>query len=313
MVTPTARREAAEFLAKDRDVSVQHACGLMGLSRSSYYHKPTRTDDGELRTAIRRVAEERRRWGYRRITVKLRREGWPDNHKRIGRIYREEGLQVRRRKRKRISRGVREPLVAATRANQVWAMDFVSDTAGGRAVRMLTVVDCYSRESPVIEADTSIGGVRVCRVLDRVAEERGLPEQIMVDNGPEFAGSALDAWAHRRGVKLHFIEPGKPSQNGYIESFNGKLRDECLNENWFVDLADCRRTVEAWRQDYNTERPHSALDGQTPAEFARGRVTHSPACGLVKPCGGSMDNALSECSRLVETETTTSRDSHRKL
>ena len=305
-MTPTARREAAEFLAKDREVSVQHACGLMGLSRSSYYHKPTRPDDEGLRAAIRRVAEQRRRWGYRRIVVKLRREGWSDNHKRIARIYREEALQVRRRKRKRISRGEREPLVAATRANQIWAMDFVSDTAGGRTVRMLTVVDCYSRESPVIEADTSIGGARVCRVLDRVAEERGLPEQIMIDNGPEFAGSALDAWAHQRGVKLHFIEPGKPSQNGYIESFNGKLRDECLNENWFLDLADCRRTVEAWRQDYNTERPHSSLGGQTPIEFATDHANRSPAVG-------ASVSALSGCSRLLVTTTTTSRDSHRKL
>lgn len=313
MVTPTARREAVEFLVKEREASIQHACGLIGLSRSSYYHEPVRADDDDLRAAVRQVAEQRRRWGYRRIAVKLRREGWRDNHKRIGRIYREEGLQVRRRKRKRISRGEREPLVTPTRSNQVWAMDFVSDTAGGRTVRMLTVVDCYTRESPVIEADTSIGGVRVCRVLDRVAEARGLPEQIMTDNGPEFAGSALDAWAHRHGVKLHFIEPGKPSQNGYIESFNGKLRDECLNENWFVDLADCRRTVEAWREDYNTERPHSALGGQTPVEFARGRVTHSPACGPVEPSGVSMDNALSGCSRLVEAHTETARDSHRKL
>lgn len=313
MVTPTARREAAGFLAEERSVSVQHACGLMGLSRSSYYHEPARPDDGALRVAIRRVAEQRRRWGYRRIVVKLRREGWPDNHKRIGRIYREEGLQVRRRKRKRISRGEREPLVTASRANQVWAMDFVSDTAGGRTVRMLTVVDCYSRESPAIEADTSMGGVRVCRVLDRLVEERGVPEQIMIDNGPEFAGTALDAWAHRRGVKLHFIEPGKPSQNGYIESFNGKLRDECLNENWFLDLADCRRTVEAWRRDYNTERPHSSLGGKTPMEFVQGRVTHSPACGLVEPCGGSMDNALSGRSGLVETQTEAGGDSHRKL
>lgn len=313
MVTPTARREAAEFLVEDRSVSIQHACGLIGLSRSSYYHQLARRDDGELRAAIRKVAEQRRRWGYRRIVVKLHREGWRDNHKRIGRIYREEGLQVRRRKRKRISRGDREPLVTPARSNQVWAMDFVSDTAGGRKVRLLTMVDCYSRESPGIEADTSIGGARVCRVLDRVTGERGFPEQIMIDNGPEFAGAALDAWAHRHGVKLHFIEPGKPSQNGYIESFNGKLRDECLNENWFIDLADCRRTVETWRQDYNTERPHSALGGQTPVEFARGRVTHSPACGLVEPSGGSMDNALSGCSRLVETCTETSRHSHTKL
>jgi putative transposase len=313
MVTPTARREAAEFLVSDREVSVQHACGLIGLSRSSFYHEPVRPNDDGLRSAIRKVAEERRRWGYRRIVVKLRREGWPDNHKRIARIYREEALQVRRRKRKRISRGDREPLVQSTRPNQVWAMDFVSDTAGGRKVRLLTLVDCYSRESPAIEVDTSIGGARVCRVLDRLVEERGAPEQIMIDNGPEFAGSALDAWAYRRGVKLHFIDPGKPSQNGYIESFNGKLRDECLNENWFMDLADCRRTVEAWREDYNTERPHSALGGKTPREFATAGVTHSPACGPVEPSGRSMDNALSGCSRLVQTGSTTGPDSHRKL
>lgn len=313
MVTPTARRDAAEFLVEGWEVSVQRACGLAGLSRSSFYHKPARRDDGELRAAIRKVAEQRRRWGYRRIVVTLHREGWTDNHKRIARIYREEALQVRRRKRKRISRGEREPLVAANRPNQVWAMDFVSDTAGGRKLRLFPVLDCYSRESLVIEVDTSIGGARVCRVLDRLVEQRGAPEQIMIDNGPEFAGSALDAWAYRRGVKLCFIDPGKPSQNGYIESFNGKLRDECLNENWFVDLADCRRTVEAWRQDYNTERPHSSLGGKTPAEFAMSGVTHSPACGLVEPSVGSMDNALSGCSRLVQEGATIGQDSHRKL
>lgn len=311
-MTPTARKEAAGFLVQEYGTSVQRACGLIRLSRSSYYHQGARPDDEELRSAIRKVAEERRRWGYRRIVVKLRREGWRDNHKRIARIYREEALQVRRRKRKRISRGEREPLAQVNRPNQVWAMDFVSDTAGRRKVRLLTLVDCYSRECPVIEVDTSIGGARVCRVLDRLVDERGVPEQIMIDNGPEFAGSALDAWADRRGVKLHFIDPGKPSQNGYIESFNGKLRDECLNENWFVDLGDCRRTVEAWREDYNTERPHSALGGKTPREFAAG-VTHSPACGLVEPSGGSMDNALSACSRLVEMQSTKGPDSHRKL
>jgi len=313
MVTPTARREAAAFLTGEREVSVQRACGLMGLSRSSYYRQPVHRDDGDLRSAIRRVAEQRRRWGCRRIVAKLHREGWKDNHKRIGRIYREEGLQVRRRKRKRISRGDREPLVAPTRINQVWAMDFVSDRAGGRKVRMLTLLDCFSRESPAIEADTSMGGERVCRVLDQAVEERGVPDQIIIDNGPEFTGDALDAWACQRGVKLHFIEPGKPSQNGYIESFNGKLRDECLNENWFVDLADCRRTVEAWRQDYNMERPHSSLGGQTPLEYARGRVTHSPACGLVEPSGEAMDNALSGCSGLLENKEQTGRDSQPKL
>jgi putative transposase len=314
MVTPTARKEAAAFLVKERSASVQRACGLMGLGRSSFYHEPAGPDDGELRAAVRKAAAERRRWGYRRIVVKLRREGWGDNHKRIARIYREEGLQVRRRKRKRISRGHREPLVQPVRPNQVWAMDFVSDTAGGRKVRMLTLVDCCSRESPAIEVDTSLGGARVCRVLDRVVGERGPPEQIVIDNGPEFTGAALDGWAYRMGVKLHFIEPGRPSQNGYIESFNGKLRDECLDENWFVSLADCRRTVEAWRRDYNTQRPHSSLGGRTPMEFAAGvGVTHSPACGWEGPSGRAVDNALSGCSGLVQGQETSGRDSHGKL
>lgn len=297
MVTPTARRDAAEFLVKDRQVSVQHACGLIELSRSSFYYEPVRPDDGELRVAIRKLAEQRRRWGYRRIVVRLRREGWRDNHKRIARIYREEALQVRRRKRKRISRGEREPLLGATRPNQVWAMDFLSDTAGHQKTKLLAIIDCYTRECLRIEVDTSISGARVVRVLEELRMERGLPEQIMTDNGPEFAGSALDAWAYARDVKLHFIEPGKPSQNGYIESFNGKFRDECLNEHYFVDLRDCRRIVEEWRQDYNQERPHSALGNQTPAEFRAAAV----------------DNALRTEAVVVETESTTGQDSHRKL
>jgi putative transposase len=309
MVSPAAWREAARYLMEEHRVSGRKACGALGMSRSVLYYEAAGRDDAGLRAAIRSVAEKRRRWGYRRIVVRLKREGWPDNHKRVARVYREEGLQVRRRARKRISRGEREPLLKAEGVNEVWAMDFVSDTAGGRKVRMLTVLDCYSRECLAIEVDTSIGGARVCRVLNQLATERKRPKQIMIDNGPEFSGSALDAWAYAQGVKLHFIEPGKPSQNGYIESFNGKLRDECLNENWFVNLGDCRRTVEAWRQDYNMERPHSALGGRTPVEYASCGVTHSPACGRAEPSGGSMDNALSGCSRMVEQCVQTTRDS----
>lgn len=278
-------------------MSVQHACGLMELSRSSFYYEPVRPDDGELRQAIRRLAEQRRRWGYRRIAVRLRREGWRDNHKRIARIYREEALQVRRRKRKRISRGEREPLMQPIGPNQLWAMDFMSDVAGGRKIKLLAVIDCYTRECLRIEVDTSISGARVVRVLEELRAERGLPAQIMTDNGPEFTGSAMDAWAYARDVKLHFIEPGKPSQNGYIESFNGKCRDECLNENYFVDIPDCRTITEAWKQDYNHERPHSALGNRTPAEFR----------------AAAADGNLRTGSVVVETGSTTGQDSHRKL
>lgn len=201
--------------------------------------------------------------------ARLRRLGWRDNHKRIERIYREEGLQVRRRRRKRLNRSAREPLVRPTGPNKLWAMDFVSDTlVKGRKLKILTIMDCFNRECLALVVDTSIGGARVARTLDTLGVSRGYPRQIMTDNGPEFTGSALDSWAYARDVKLHFIEPGKPSQNGYIESFNGKLRDECLNENWFISPTEARRILELWRQDYNEHRPHSALGYQTPKEFA---------------------------------------------
>lgn len=310
MVSPAAWREAARHLIETHTVSGRRACRALGMQRSVLYYTANGQDDEALRQAIRAVAQQRRRWGYRRIVIRLRREGWTDNHKRVARIYRQEGLQVQRRKRKRISRGEREPLIQATRANQLWAMDFVSDMAGGRKVRMLPVLGCYSRESMAIEVDTSMGGMRVCRVLDQLIRQRGTPEQIMIDNGPEFTSAALDAWAHRHGVKLHFIEPGKPSQNGYIESFNGKLRDECLNENWFINLPDCRQTIEAWRKDYNQERPHSALGGLTPAEFlGRQGLLFSPASGPFRPSGGAEPLVLSECSDMVETRTNNRQDS----
>ena len=185
----------------------------------------------------------------------LRRSGWCDNHKRIERIYLEEKLQVRRRRRKRVCGEAREPLIQPSRPNQVWAMDFMSDAlANGRKIRLLNIVDTYSRECLRIEVDTSLPGARVARVLEELRINRGLPEQIMTDNGPEFTGRAMDAWAYAREVKLHFIEPGKPMQNGYVESFNGKFRDECLNENWFIDLPDVRQVTEDYRVDYNEER-----------------------------------------------------------
>ncbi len=245
------------------------ACRLVELARSSYYHRSERVNDGELRSALRRLAAQRRRFGYRRLLVLLRREGWQDNHKRVFRIYQEERLQVSRRKRKRVCAGRRLPLERAARVNQRWSLDFVSDQlADGRRIRLLTVVDDYSRECLAVEVDNSLTGQRVTRLLERLRQQRGLPEGLRTDNGPEFSGITLDRWAYERGVALQFIEPGKPMQNGYVESFNGKLRDECLNEHWFMGLEEAREIVEAWRCDYNQNRPHSALTYRTPLEFA---------------------------------------------
>jgi putative transposase len=199
----------------------------------------------------------------------LRREGHEVNRKLTYRLYREEGLGVRRRKRKRVA-VPRTPKAAPNEPNERWSMDFVSDAlADGRKIRALTVVDDFTRESPAIEVDFSLGGERVVRVLEELRVTRGLPRSIVLDNGPEFSGLALDQWAHLRGVVLDFITPGRPVENAYIESFNGRFRDECLNESWFVSLADARATIEAWRIDYNEARPHSSLAGRTPAEFAK--------------------------------------------
>ena len=224
-----------------------------------------------MRGRLRQLAGERRRFGYRHLHVMLRREGEKVNRKRVYRLYREEGLTVRKRARKRVSRAERVPAVVLTALNQCWSLDFVSDwLALGRKVRMLTVVDAYTRESLAIEVDTSLPGARVARVLDRVIAERGAaPVEIRLDNGPELTSRALDQWAYERGVSLRFIEPGKPVQNAYIESFNGRLRDECLNEHWFLTLAHAQETIEDWRIDYNQRRPHSALGNLTPLEFSR--------------------------------------------
>jgi putative transposase len=253
------------------EYSERHACGLVGISRSTARYVPVRSGDQELRERLRQLAGERRRFGYRRLHVMLRREGEQVNHKRVYRLYREEGLSVRKKARKRVSRAERLPVVAPAAPNQRWSLDFVSDgLAWGRKIRMLTIVDAYTRESLAIEVDTSLPGIRVARVLDRVIAERGAaPAEITLDNGPELTSKALDQWAYENGVRLRFIDPGKPIQNAYIESFNGRLRDECLNEHWFLTLTHARQIIEEWRTDYNQRRPHSALGNLTPLEFAR--------------------------------------------
>jgi len=273
-VSPQARRAAVKVLMTERSFGVTRACGLVGISRSLYSYRSRRTDNGPLRARIEEIAAVKRRYGYRRVYLRLRREGWQVNRKRVYRLYRDAGLAVRRRKRKRIGVCERKPLPKPTRANVSWSMDFVADgLIGGRRLRCLTIVDDCTRECVAIEVDTSITGVRVQAVLERLADTRGLPMSITVDNGPEFDGQVLDKWAYRRAVQLSFIRPGKPNENAYIESFNGKFRDECLNEHWFLSLAHARSVIEDWRIEYNTERPHSSLGNRTPAEFAKALAT----------------------------------------
>ena len=223
-----------------------------------------------LRKRMKELAGRHRRYGHWRLYVVLRREGFLINHKRTERIYRSEKLSLRIRRRKKFAAVIRTPLPETIRPNQIWAMDFVSDSLWiGRRFRSLTLVDTFTKESLVIEVDTSLTGQRVVRVLERISENRGLPEYIRVDNGPEFISKALDEWAYRKQVKLDFIRPGKPTENGHIESFNGKFRDECLNENYFLNLNEAKMRIEEWRIEYNSYRPHSSINDLTPDEFAK--------------------------------------------
>jgi len=249
-------------------LSVRRACTLVDLWRATYSYRRKSANDKAVRLRLKELAEQRRRFGCHRLHVILKREGLVINHKRTERIYREEGLSLRLKKRKKKIAMVRVKLPEPERVNQRWSMDFVSDClCTGRRYRALTILDDFSRECLAIEVDTSVGGARVANVLERLAELRGLPEVITLDNGPEFTGKTLDEWAYRRGVKLNFIRPGKPVENAYIESFNGKLRDECLNENWFITLKDAREAAEAWRIDYNEFRPHSSLGDLSPLQY----------------------------------------------
>ena len=267
-MTVTARREAVTRVLQHAGVSERRALGLVGLHRSVRHYERQR-DDGELRERLKTLAGTRPRWGYRRLHILLAREGVRVNWKRVYRVYREEGLTVRRRRRKRIA-VPRQPMPIPSQMNERWSMDFVHDMLhDGRRIRMLNVVDDCTRECLAIETDTSLPGVRVIEVLERLRDQRGLPHAIVADNGPEFAGRALDQWAHASGLKIDYIRPGKPVDNAFVESFNGRFRDECLNESWFQSLDEARNAIEAWRTDYNDVRPHSALGGRSPSEYAR--------------------------------------------
>lgn len=257
-------------MRQETPVSERRACFLVGLSRTVLHYEPKGQAENErLQERIAEIAGERRRFGYRRIHALLRREGVAANHKRVFRLYQEAGLAVRRRRKRHGVAVEREQLVLPSQPNEVWSMDFVSDAlSSGRRIRALTIVDDFTKESVDIVVDHGISGLYVTRVLDQAIRFRGLPIAIRTDQGPEFTGKALDQWAYRNGVQLKLIEAGKPTQNAYIESFNGKFRDECLNEHWFTTLAEARVLVSAWRRDYNECRPHSALNYPTPAEFA---------------------------------------------
>ena len=250
-------------------LSQRRACGLIGITRRTFRRAPGPDRNLKLRERLKQLAEERRRWGCPMLYRIIRREGWRVNHKRIERMYREEGLSLRRRRRRKRRSHLRVVRPRPAAANQAWALDFVHDSLmSGRRFRALAVIDEWSRESLAIEVDVSLTGERVTRVLDRLGLERGLPTLIQSDNGPEFTGRVLDQWAYDNQVRLQFIEPGKPIQNAFIESFNSRLREECLNEHVFVSLDDARRKIEQWRIQYNRERPHSSLGYLTPEEFA---------------------------------------------
>jgi putative transposase len=258
------------FFQEAFGLSRRRACGLAGISRSAIEYTPRREGDEELRARILELARERPRYGYRRIHILLGRAGHAGNRKRTYRIYREEQLSVRRRKRKRVAAAPRQALPVPSAPNVRWSMDFMADTlSDGRTFRTLNIVDDFSREAVAIEVGKSIPGSRVVRVLDRLARARGLPRTIVVDNGPEFTSKVLDQWAYKADVELHFIQPGKPVRNAFVESFNGKFRDECLNQSWFVSLADASQAIGRWRLDYNRVRPHSSLGDLTPEEYAQ--------------------------------------------
>ena len=257
------------FVQAEYRLSERTACKLLDVERSSYRYEPQPDRNAELRDELLKLARQKPRYGYRRLHVLLERRGHAVNVKRVYRLYLEEGLSVRRKKRKRLVRDrAAEPRLL--RANQEWAMDFIVDgLATGRMVRILSVVDAYTRECLALEADTSLGSGRVTRVLDRLIEERGRPENVRSDNGPEFTSRRIVGWAEERKVELVHIQPGRPMQNGHVESFHGRLRDECLNTSWFRTLGDVRQKLADWRQEYNCERPHSSLDYRTPEEFKR--------------------------------------------
>ncbi len=269
-MTPDAKRKAVAHACEKHGVSERRACSILSVDRSSVRYRSTRPDDAELREAMKKVASERRRFGYRRIHVMLERQGIVMNQKKLRRLYREEKLQVRKRGGRKRALGTRKPMLLPSITNERWSLDFVSDAfTDGRRFRIFAVVDDYSRECLALVADTSLSGLRVTRELTELIRRRGQPKTIVSDNGTELTSMAVLKWCQETGIEWHYIQPGKPMQNGFVESFNGSFRDECLNETLFTSLDEARCKIKEWKDDYNQNRPHSSLGNLTPNEYAR--------------------------------------------
>lgn len=269
MVTPDAKREAVAHAVVVHGISQRRACEVLAVDRSSVRYRSIRPDDASERAAMKAVAAERRRFGYRRIHIMLERQGIVMNLKKLRRLYGEERLQVRKRGGRKRALGTRRPMLVPQAANERWSLDFISDAfTDGRRFRVLAVVDDFTRECLALVADTSLSGARVVRELDAIIARRGCPATVVSDNGTEFTSMAVLSWCQHTATQWHYIAPGKPMQNGFIESFNGRFRDEFLNEVLFSTLSDARTQIAAWKEDYNHHRPHSALRNIPPAEFA---------------------------------------------
>jgi len=293
MVTPAAKRQAVAHLCSSFEVSQRRACEVIGADRSSVRYLSLRPDDATLRVRLRELASVRRRFGYRRLLLMIRNEGVLINHKKLRRLYAEERLQVRRRGGRKRALGTRAPMVLPQGPNQRWSLDFVSDTlTDGRRFRILAVVDDYTRECLCLVADTSLSGRRVVRELDAVMARRDRPHSCVSDNGTELTSMAILRWSQASGVEWHYIAPGKPTQNAFIESFNGRLRDELLNETLFTSLAHARVALEVWRRDYNTERPHSSLGNLTPVAYATRNASVPQQPGALRSTTGFAPQAV---------------------
>jgi putative transposase len=287
MVTPVARREAAAHLGEVYGVSERRACQAIGVDRSSVRYRSRRPDDGAIRTRLCELAAFRRRFGYRRLHILLRREGLHLNHKKLRRLYAEERLQVRRRGGRKRALGTRAPLALPQGPNQRWSLDFLHDQlSDGRRFRILAILDDFTRECLALVADTSLSGLRVGRELDVIIAERGKPGACVSDNGTELTSIAILRWSRETCVDWHYIAPGKPQQNAFIESFNGRLRDELLNETLFASLAHARVVLARWKLDYNTIRPHSSIGNLVPADYAKLSAPASQRDGTLRAIGG---------------------------
>ncbi|MEJ6391611.1 IS3 family transposase [Gymnodinialimonas ulvae] len=269
LLRPGSRRRAVDWATKEKSYTQQRACTLAGIDPRVYWRQLDRPEDTDLRARLRELSSERRRFGYRRLDILLRREGWAVNWKRLSRIYKEEGLTVRKRGGGKRALCTRAPMAIPQGPNQRWSLDFVSDSLScGRRSRILNVIDDFSRECLAAVVATSLSGIRVARELERIAEMRGYPCMVVSDNGRELTSNAILKWQEDRKVEWHYIAPGKLMQNGFVESFNGRMRDELLNEHLFDTLRHARNLVAAWRTDVNHHRPHSSLAGLTPWEYA---------------------------------------------